>query len=387
MRAVVAITAAATVVVILLLQIRIMFPAVDLQGVSTYLDLEKESILQKLDYKIDEINEKVNQLVELANDEIEADQTKPYLRQQRKQPEEIDQKGSDSSESLRCRIGTAPWSHLTQAEWNDYLKEFNNIYVRRLDERNDGGGGFFHYFGLFIVIRTIQPTAIVESGAWNGMGTWFLRQIAGPTVKIVVISPQTPTKYKDPQALYLTGSKFIDFSKTTVEQWKNWVPDIERTLLFMDDHQAAVRRLQEARALGFQHLFFDDNYPPAVGDNFSAKQICSGMNLWNFLGQEHATWKDNFSQVSRKLSPTEYKELEQRFHENTAVYAEFPPTWKGPSRFEILNEEKYEQISEPPLFTKEQLAALGVEERQTAGFDAEAAKYTFALYVQAKPLS
>ena len=33
-------------------------------------------------------------------------------------------------------------------------------------------------------------------------------------------------------------------------------------LVFFDDHQAGTRRLREARAAGFAHVMFDDNYLP-----------------------------------------------------------------------------------------------------------------------------
>jgi hypothetical protein len=284
-----------------------------------------------------------------------------------------------------CRVGDAPWGSLTQEQWDAYLKEFSAIYRRRPDHVNKDGGGFFHYFGLFITIRILRPTAVVESGAFRGVGTWFLRQAAGPGVKIVVVSPDQPSLYVDPAGLYLTGSNFVDFSKTTVEQWSKWVPDIRTTLIFFDDHQAEVQRLHKARALGFVHMMFDDNYPPSVGDNFSVKMVCSGMAPWRLLGLQSAVWKDNFNMVSRPMSPGEFQEKEQQFREDAAVYAEFPPVWKPINRFtEHISDASLEKLLERPLYRKDQLAALGLSEADTAGFDLEAAKYTFISYVRAR---
>lgn len=290
-----------------------------------------------------------------------------------------------TEENLLCRVGKSPWSDLTPGQFQALVEEFAGIYRRRPRGGNDGGGGFFHYFALFTIIRQVKPTAIVESGAWKGMGTWFLRQAAGNDVKIVVVSPQQPGLYVDPNGLYLTGEKFVDFSKTTVEQWEQWVPDIKQTLLFMDDHQAELRRLLEARALGFVHMAYDDNYPPGTGDNFSLKKACSGMKLWHYLGETVALWQDDFDKVRRALSDQEFQQYYQSFHNAVDVYAEFPPTWKGPSRFPSLqNDTKLAAISEPSLFARAQLEAWGLGDEDIDGWKLEAEKYTFIVYARIK---
>jgi hypothetical protein len=285
---------------------------------------------------------------------------------------------------LQCRVGKSPWQDLSTPEWNQLAKDFYDIWKKRPTFDNKGGGGWFHYFGLFVTIRMIRPTAIVESGAWHGVGTWFLRQMAGPDVKIVVVSPNHPRTYVDKDGLYLTESKFVDFGKTTAAQWQEYVPDVQRTLLFIDDHQAGVLRLAHARDLGFKHMFFDDNYPPGNGDNFALKQVCAGMSLWNYLGETTPIFKDNFGKIQKELSPVEYQQYEQSFHDIVKVYAEFPPLWKGPTRFPNLNETSFAHIAQDPLFTPDQLRALGVEDSSLPGWDAESLKYTFAPYVEIK---
>eukprot|EP00977_Amphora_coffeiformis_P023011 scaffold12066_cov171-Amphora_coffeaeformis.AAC.4 len=292
---------------------------------------------------------------------------------------------TSTSTSLHCRVGKPPWSDLTMEDWESYVRKFVEIWKNSPDKTNTGGGGFFHYFGIFVTIQLLQPTAIVESGAWTGVGTWFLRQSAGPKVKIVVISPNQPTTYVDNvNALYLTQTKFVDFGKTTSLQWAEWVPDVKKTLLFLDDHQAGTKRLMQAKALGFRHLWYDDNYPPIYGDNLALKQICTGMALWNFLGESQAVYKDDFNSVSKPMTPAEFQKQELLFHNNVEVYAEFPPVWRGPSRFPGLNETVIDLVSEKPLLTKAQVQAAGIDDSNIPGWDHETRKYTFVLYVQIK---
>lgn len=312
----------------------------------------------------------------------------------------------DNNNNMQCRIGKAPWQDLTHDEYKAYLQDFyHNIWKRRPSRENIGGGGFFHYFALYTVVKRLQPTAIVESGAWHGVGTWFLRQSAGPDVKIVVLSPIVPKTYIDDlgpdRSLYKTGNDFVDFAKTTAAQWKEWVPNVETTLLFIDDHQAGVNRFDMARKLGFKHVVFDDNYPPGEGDNLTLKHVCLGKSLWEFLHipDNAIMFRDNFNQVKRKMSPGELKMHQERFFDNVAVYAEFPPVWPGPRRFaslKALSTQQLAQMTERPIFSsREELMALGVSEEELPGnngggsnhmdgFDAEALKYTFIVYAQAK---
>lgn len=294
----------------------------------------------------------------------------------------------NSTRPQACRIGTPPWSHFSPSKWQKLVKEFDAIYQRRPEQTtNDGGGGFFHYFALYVVIQLIQPTAIVESGAFQGIGTWFLRQMAGDSVKLVILSPEMPGKYVDTiKSIYLTESKFIDFGSTTKSQWHEWVPDIAKTLLFLDDHQAGVRRIQEARTLGFRHVVLDDNYPPGEGDNFSLKKTCGGSTTWDHFGipDSQRVWLDNFGKVRNLLTKYELETLEAKLHETVVRYAEVPPVWAGPTRFKV-DATKYWQVTEPALFEKHQLQNMGIFSQtniESSTWNHEVSKYTNICYAQ-----
>ena len=63
-----------------------------------------------------------------------------------------------------------------------------------------------HRFALWYMVYSLQPPVIVESGVFQGEGTWFLRQ-AAPAARIICVdpSPITTLQYKDPNATYLMG--------------------------------------------------------------------------------------------------------------------------------------------------------------------------------------
>lgn len=156
-----------------------------------------------------------------------------------------------------CVKGHPPWSTSLTDLISD-LEKFVQIYKIGFARfgSNAGGGSFFHYFALYQMVCALKPRHIVESGAYNGVGTWFLRQAAGPNVQIIVVTPNTP-EYQDKEkdTKYFSGATFVDFNEI---DWS--FLDKTQTLLFMDDHQSEYRRIGEAYQRGFQHIAFDDNY-------------------------------------------------------------------------------------------------------------------------------
>lgn len=97
----------------------------------------------------------------------------------------------------RCQngIGIPP---ISRAEFMRDLPEFMaNVYEKRpLGNQsgspfqfNMGGTGFFNQFYLWMLVRALKPKHIIESGAYNGLGTWMLRQ-AAPNAQLIVVSLQ-----------------------------------------------------------------------------------------------------------------------------------------------------------------------------------------------------
>jgi len=287
-----------------------------------------------------------------------------------------------SASASSCSIGSPPWKNYDHEIMLNHMKTFNEIWTARPGGDNDGGGGFFHYFALYNIIKSTKPTTIIESGAHRGVGTWFLRQMAGNDTHIIVVSPQQPQIYVDrvgdgSKSTYFTGSKFEDFNSI---KWNEVVDDPKTTLVFIDDHQAGIRRMEEAKARGFKHIVFDDNYPPGEGDNMSGKWLCD-PKLWSVVGRdEEYTYVDNFGQIRKPITTTEYLQYVDRFNGVASVYAEFPPVWEGPSRF--YTKDITDKITQPPLFSNPgDLSFLDENTMAKKSFDSESKKYTWILYV------
>ena len=193
-----------------------------------------------------------------------------------------------------CKLGEQFPRELLRTEFERFAESgiYANRPVRATNRFNVGGTGFFHAFYLWFVVRQLQPLHVIESGAFEGLGTWIIRQ-AAPSAQIFVLTPAMPKLYVDRRAStrYFTGRHFLDFSKV---DWECVGLNKARTLVFFDDHQSGYRRTLEAFARGFSHLMFDDNYPwigggdggnypylprAAGGDNFSPKAACAALEI------------------------------------------------------------------------------------------------------------
>ncbi|CAD7973576.1 unnamed protein product [Amoebophrya sp. A120] len=257
------------------------------------------------------------------------------------------------------------------------LPEFLQVYGRRPGGQNAGGGGIFHHFALWVIVKALKPTHVIESGCHTGVGSWVLRQAAGADAHFTCVSPEQPSTYVDKmgpeKSKYFTGANFKDFTKI---DWTGWPK--ETTLLFFDDHQACVRRVEEAQDRGFRHLVFDDNYVPGHGDNMSLKRICQ-KDMYPAL-RFPMVFSDNFNRKKRPLSDEEFGTYEKVFAEKLRVYAEFPPVWAGPNRFK-LSDEVWKQISLPPLLSENEIPpTLDATARRK-----EAERYTHIVYAELKP--
>jgi len=252
--------------------------------------------------------------------------------------------------SSLARIGKVKWSRQRIIEES---KVFREVYGRRPVAISESGSNLFHAFAQWCIIRMVQPSLIVESGAMLGWGTWFLRQAAGTRdIHIVVISPQCPNdvaKGKKPfymdtvNATYLCNNEFKDFAEV---DWVdigvvNDLVEFSTALVYFDDHQSGYRRLIEAQRVGFGHLLFDDGYP-WPGDNYSLKQALdveddlytvkmnqkSSQKLWRNL----VPYQDNFNSFRTWINHEEKECIYSDVRGRINVYFEFPPLWEGPWR-------------------------------------------------------
>lgn len=272
-----------------------------------------------------------------------------------------------------CAVGTHPWETLQPYE---QFRAFYQIFAQRPgDAINDGGASFFHYFALWCTIKALKPEVVIESGIHHGIGSWLLRQAAGPQVQMIFISPEDPKIYRDREktTIYFTNREFVDFSKIP---WFEVLPDKSKrknSIIFFDDHQAAVRRIQEARSFGFRHMLFDDNYLPGYGDTFSLKMVCKA-SIYDLLNVK-MSYIDNFGKIRKPLSIEEFYDEQKKFDFTVDTYAEFPPLWSGPTRFAI-DQGTMEKLTLVPLFNRSEVSHLSIN------LDAESKRYTHIVYVK-----
>ena len=220
-----------------------------------------------------------------------------------------------------CQKGNEPW---TQEELLSELPRFLEVFDKRPGD-NMFGSPLMHQFAMWCVVRMLQPRHIIESGIWNGRGTWLLRQ-AAPDAQLIMLdpSPQKPMKFVDQQqdTLYFTNENFRDFS--SLSMWSDVALDLNRTLAFIDDHQTPLKRIPQARQAGIKHLLFDDNYWLGFSDCLSLKQACACLQ--HDAECTSFSYKDNWLKEDRNLTADDMRDVTNMF-QTIKVYAEFPQIW------------------------------------------------------------
>uniref|UniRef100_A0A7S0JKE1 Uncharacterized protein n=1 Tax=Calcidiscus leptoporus TaxID=127549 RepID=A0A7S0JKE1_9EUKA len=264
----------------------------------------------------------------------------------------------------------------------------DEVYAKRPQGRsnatkfNKGGTGFMHQFYLWSLVRALKPKHIIESGAYNGLGTWQLRQ-AAPDAQIIVLSPKTPHAFVDRRddSRYFTEEHFRDFS--TVDWACAEGLDRSRTVVFVDDHQSGYRRMLEAHARGFHHLMFDDNL--IISDHFSVKGACAaskgefhGLGEWDdFRGikSDWAHWRHGQFNVSQH----QLSMVGSSFLKAVRIYAEMPPLWSAGLR-------RAGWAAQPPaLGADEARRFVDQHKDQLRDLRAEGAGYGGFAYVRTQP--
>jgi hypothetical protein len=223
-----------------------------------------------------------------------------------------------------------------------------------------------HMFLFWFVLQHLKPRAVIESGVWRGLGTWFIEQ-ACPDAAIWCIDPNLKfLRYHSNRATYLTE----DISR---HDWSECPADA--TVVFFDDHVNALERVRLCLGLGFRHLMFEDNYPAGVGDCYSLKQALAGaghkparglvVGLRRLLGG-----------VRDQVVPANSADAAY-IHEHSEVVTELPPVFKLPlTRWGTPWDERYP--------TAEPLLTRVAQPWQQLYLD-DAGGYTWLCYVRLKP--
>lgn len=154
------------------------------------------------------------------------------------------------------------------------IDEFLEVYKNRPDTVNLCGIRINHALALYLAIKEIKPTLVVESGVNAGQSTYFIRA-ASPTTRIFAIDPlDTPIckqldRWVDKSELTTNYTGRKNFKDLLEFDWSIMIEkkeiDPERTLVFIDDHLHTVNRINRLVAMGIKHFLVEDNYKNGEG--------------------------------------------------------------------------------------------------------------------------
>lgn len=211
------------------------------------------------------------------------------------------------------QIGSPPWS---VDGLRRLIGEFSEIYKARPIPDNQGGMRAPHMFATFATLRAVKPQVVIESGVWKGAGTWLIEQ-AVPDAQIIAIDPNWANlAYRSDDVEYSS----LDFND------HDWSGLPSNSLAFFDDHQDALRRLQQCLWHGLGTAIFEDNYPPGRGDCYSLKKAFSHAG---FSPETPNSVTARLRALVRRTSLQPTVPPGDMHHSsllrNIVTYAEFPP--------------------------------------------------------------
>ena len=154
------------------------------------------------------------------------------------------------------------------------LEEFYSLYQQRPIKDNQGGMKSPHLFNTWFLIKKINPKLIIESGVWKGLGTWILEK-AAPNAKILSFDvTYNHLEYVSKNAKYFQQDiTTVNWNETLSQEYSDIKK--EEILIFLDDHQNFLNRIEFVKSIGWTHVLYEDNYPVSQGDTYSPKKILS----------------------------------------------------------------------------------------------------------------
>jgi hypothetical protein len=188
---------------------------------------------------------------------------------------------------------------LTDEKIKAYLPEFLDLYAQQEYESNDGGMKFPQLFGMYCFLKEVNPSLVIESGVWRGLGTWMIEKTL-PDADIISFDINLALRnYISEDVTYIEN----DVSNMDWNSFFSEYPEknLENTLIFFDDHIDFSSRLELLENVNIKYVIYEDNYPPQQGDCISPKQILE--------------------------SPLIEDEIKQKFSSLVKDYFEFPPMY------------------------------------------------------------
>lgn len=129
---------------------------------------------------------------------------------------------------------------------NDIIEFYNTLEGNPAKDHLKGSTGNGLNLWLFLLVRQLQPSLIVESGVWIGRSLYSLK-MAMPEAEIHAFDISfNRLLFAEPSIKYYEN----DWSKVQLK-----TPNIG--FVYFDDHINNGRRIREAYEKGFRHLVFD----------------------------------------------------------------------------------------------------------------------------------
>lgn len=270
---------------------------------------------------------------------------------------------------------------VTAADLRRAIGEFVAVYEARPIRSNIGGMRFNHSFATWFMLKSLNPSVVIESGVWQGHSTWLIEQ-ACPAAKLYCLDLNfSQLIYRSSSAAYIEK----DFSEC------DWSA-VERAsaVCFFDDHQNAYARLKDLRWAGFTRAIFDDNFPCGEGDCYSLRHLLAGFGHERLqmskeqLDDGQMQRRRAMESALRSLGPRQQMLVRANqadrilFERNCKEYFEFPPValtatsgWGAPYRG------AYE--SKPPIYGN---VDLSPELRALMERDPTEFGYSYIAYVE-----
>jgi hypothetical protein len=210
------------------------------------------------------------------------------------------------------KIGEAPWTNIGAVE---QLKEFAEIYANRPIKDNYGGMFSPHLFAMYHTIKSLKPKVVIESGVFQGQGTYFIEKASPEAELFCVDIDMSKIKYRSNRARYFLGD-------ITKHDWRG--VSKSEAFVFLDDHVNAFKRTLQLQKLGFEHLMFEDNY---VSDCYTLKLAFANQGYdapltnWRYLINLFLGRRQDWG---TRANENDAKTLEAMVE----IYHEFPPIFQ-----------------------------------------------------------
>lgn len=161
--------------------------------------------------------------------------------------------------AIRIKEALYPLTSMSEKFDNNSMIDLINEYFDLIKEspiKIDGGGvGVLNGLKLFISVKILKPSTIIESGVWRGFTTFIFDHASSKDTNIFSYDINL-----DP-LLYKGSNKVRFIEDDWFEKTKKIKFQADSTLCFFDDHVSHVQRITEANQLGIKHVIVDDNYP------------------------------------------------------------------------------------------------------------------------------